>query len=139
MNPNDETRRYATRTKRQHETTPQDIRHEMTLDEDDTLFWSSFFMSMEGQRNSVGSGSTAPLTSLIWPGIAAASFVCFWGNGRIKEALKAKNPKKYKYNILKRLLSVFFGACGKGLQRICNSPKLKNGVHRRTVRSVQLF
>ena len=26
-------------------------------------------MSMEGSKNSVGSGSTAPFTSLIWPGM----------------------------------------------------------------------
>ena len=26
-------------------------------------------MSMDGRRNSVGSGSTAPLTSLMWPGM----------------------------------------------------------------------
>ena len=54
----------------------------MTLDEDDTLFWSSFFMSMEGQRNSVGSGSTAPLTSLIWPGILVKLAVS--ASGRMK-------------------------------------------------------
>ena len=30
---------------------------------------------MEGRRNSVGSGSTAPLTSLIWPGMTAAVLV----------------------------------------------------------------
>ena len=29
-------------------------------------------MSMEGTRNSVGSGSTAPFTSLIWPGMVLA-------------------------------------------------------------------
>ena len=29
--------------------------------------WSSLFISMDGSKYSVGSGSTAPLTSLIWP------------------------------------------------------------------------
>ena len=29
--------------------------------------WSSLFISMDGSKYSVGSGSTAPLTSLMWP------------------------------------------------------------------------
>ena len=45
----------------------------------DTLFWSDFFMSMLGSRNSVGSGSTAPFTSLMWPGMMEQKFYLRFG------------------------------------------------------------
>ena len=71
-------------------------------------------MSMDGRRNSVGSGSTAPLTSLMWPGMMVfllRLLVSLLERGEVFRKISNERERLFTYSeSMKTVLLSFEGA-----------------------------